>query len=101
MKAAKRELRLPHLATEDVKNFDTSELETYTEEEPNSLLPEEVPVFLDTMKRLYPQHYAMVHLGLITRLRPSSSGTLRRRGPEADVIWDKEQAAGPPLADPR
>ncbi len=56
MKAAKREFRLAYLATEDVKNFDTSELETYTEEEPNTLLPEEVPVFLDAMRRLYPQH---------------------------------------------
>ena len=91
MKAAKRELRLPHLATEDVKNFDTSELETYTEEEPNALLPEEVPVFLETMKRLYPQHFAMVYLGLITGLRPSSLRPLRRRGPEADVIWDKNR----------
>jgi integrase len=91
LKAARRELRLAHLATEDVKNFDTSECETYSEEEPNTLLPEEVPVFLDTMRRLYPQHYAMVYVGLITGLRPSSLRPLRRAGAEADVLWDKNR----------
>jgi integrase len=91
MKAAKREFRLAHLATEDVKNFDTSELETYSEEEPNTLLPEEVPVFLDAMRRLYPQHYAMVYLGLITGLRPSSLRPLRRAGAESDVLWDSSR----------
>jgi integrase len=91
MKAAKREFRLAHLATEDVKNFDTSEVETYSEEEPNTLLPEEVPVFLDAMRRLYPQHYAMVYLGLITGLRPSSLRPLRRAGAESDVLWDSSR----------
>ena len=71
MKAAKREFRLAHLATEDAKNFDTSERETYGEEQPNTLLPDEVPVFLATTRRLYPQHYPMVYIGLITGLRPS------------------------------
>jgi integrase len=80
-----------HLATEDVKNFDTSELETYSEEEPNTLLPEEVPVFLDAMRRLYPQHYAMVYIGLITGLRPSSLRPLRRAGAESDVLWDNSR----------
>ena len=88
MKAAKREFRLAHLATEDVKNFDTAELETYSEEQPNTLLPDEVPVFLDTMRRLHPQHYAMVYIGLITGLRPSSLRPLRRAGAESDVLWD-------------
>jgi integrase len=91
MKAAKREFRLTHLATEDVKNFDTSELETYSEEEPNTLLPDEVPVFLDAVRRLYPQHYAMVYLGLITGLRPSSLRPLRRAGAESDVLWNKSR----------
>jgi hypothetical protein len=91
MKAARREFRLTHLATDDVKNFDTSELETYSEEEPNTLLPEEVPVFLEAMRRLYPQHYAMVYIGLITGLRPSSLRPLRRAGAESDVLWDKSR----------
>jgi integrase len=91
MKAAKREFRLPHLATDDVKNFDTSELETYSEEEPNTLLPDEVPVFLDAMRRLYPHHYAMAYIGLITGLRPSSLRPLRRAGAESDVLWDNSR----------
>ena len=39
MKAAKRKLQLPHLVTDGVENFDVSEHATYTEEEPNALLP--------------------------------------------------------------
>lgn len=89
MKAAKRQFRLPYLATEDVVAFDTSEHATYTEEEPNALLVEEVPPFLDAMHEHYPQHYAMAYLGLITGLRPSTLRPLRRRGPESDVQWDK------------
>lgn len=89
LKAAKRKFNLPFLATADVKDFDTSEHATYTEEEPNALAPEEVPLFLMTMRDLYPQHYAMTYLGLITGLRPSTLRPLRRRGGEADVLWDK------------
>jgi integrase len=91
MKAAKREFGLAHLATEDVDDFDVSEHDTYSEEEPNALLPEEVPAFLDTMRGLYPQHYAMVFLGIATGLRPSSLRPLRRQGPEADVLWDNNR----------
>ncbi len=89
MKAAKRRFAIPFLATEDVKDFDTSEHATYTEEEPNALTPEEVPAFLAMMRKLYPQHYAMTFLGLVTGLRPSTLRPLRRRGPEADVVWEK------------
>lgn len=89
MKAAKRQFRLPYLATEDVKAFDTSEHATYTEEEPNSLLVEEVPPFLDGVHTYYPQHYAMTYIGLITGIRPSTLRPLRRRGPESDVQWEK------------
>jgi hypothetical protein len=32
--------------------------ETYTDEEPNSLRPEDVPRFLDEMLASWPQHYA-------------------------------------------
>ena len=91
MKAAKREFGLAHLATEDVDDFDTSEHDTYSEEEPNALLPEEVPAFLETMRGMYPQHFAMVYLGIATGLRPSSLRPLRRSGPEADVLWDKNR----------
>jgi integrase len=72
-----------------VKDFDTSLHATYTEEEPNSLLPEEVPVFLGKMLELYPQHFAMVALGFGTGLRPSSLRPLRRHGPTPDVLWNE------------
>lgn len=67
MKAARRAHRLPHLATEDVKDFDTSKHDTYTDEEPNALLPEEVGVFLETLRASYPQFFAMAYLGLSSR----------------------------------
>jgi integrase len=91
MKAAKRRFGLPYLATEDVSDFDTSEHATYTEEEPNALSPEEVPSFLERMRELYPQHYAMTFLGLITGLRPSTLRPLRRNGPEPDVRWEESR----------
>jgi len=72
-----------------VKKFDTSLHPIYSEEEPNSLLPEEVPLFMDKMLELHPQHYGMVALGFGTGLRPSSMRPLRRRGPTPDVLWDK------------
>jgi integrase len=89
MKAAKREYQLKDLATDGVEDFDLSEHSTYTEEEPNALLPEEVTVFLGTMRELYPQHFAMTFCGFATGLRPSSLRPLRRRGPMADVLWDQ------------
>jgi len=67
------------VATDDVTPFDTSEHATYTEEEPNSLLVEEVPPFLGAMRERYPQHDAMTYIGLITGLRPSTLRPLRRR----------------------
>jgi integrase len=91
LKAAKHRFQLPELATECVGNFDTSEHETYTEEEPNALLPAEVSPFLERFRKVRPAHFAMVYLGLITGLRPSSLRPLRRRGPEADVLWDQNR----------
>lgn len=89
MKAAKREFRLPRLATEDLRRFDTSEHDTFTDEEPNSLTLEEVPVFLARLRELYPQHYAMAYVGFALGLRPSSLRPLRRTGPTPDVLWDE------------
>ena len=91
LKAAKYRYRLPELATESVTNFDTSEHETYTEEEPNALLPAEVGPFLARMRELHPAHFAMVYLGTVTGLRPSSLRPLRRRGEESDVLWDRNR----------
>ncbi|MGH7271286.1 MAG: hypothetical protein ACREJ3_12735 [Polyangiaceae bacterium] len=43
----------------------------------------------DRFQDEYPQHYAMTFLGFATGLRPSSLRPLRRRGTEADVLWDE------------
>ncbi len=72
-----------------VDPFDTREHTTYTEEEPNSLAPADVPRFLAAMKRLHPDHYAFTVLGITTGLRPSSLRPLRRDGASADVKWDE------------
>ena len=88
LKAAKRQFSLRQVATDDVETFDESEHDTYTDEEPNSLTPEEVPAFLATCRELHSAHYAMVYIGLVTGLRPSSLRPLRRRGDEADVDWE-------------
>lgn len=78
--------RNPVLGIED---FDTSEYQTYTEEEPNSLLPDEVPPFLEAVLLESPQHFAMVALSIATGLRPSSLRPMRWRGPKSDVLWDE------------
>jgi len=89
LKAASREFELPRTLVEDIANFDASDHVTYSEEEPQSLTPAQVKEFLALMRTLYPQHYAMTFLGLCTGLRPSSLRPLRRRGEQADVLWDK------------
>lgn len=71
-----------------VKPFDESLHVAYSEEEPNSLEPEEVPLFLAKMRELYPQHFAMVVLGFVTGLRPSSLRPLRRGGKTPDLLLD-------------
>ncbi len=43
------------------------------------------------MRELFPQHYAMVFLGMVTGLRPSSLRPLRRKGPKADILWDENK----------
>jgi integrase len=89
LKRAKRELQLPFSAAEDTPAFDTSEHETYTEEEPNALTAEEVTAFLSCMKEEFPAQYAMTFLGSATGLRPSSMRPLRRTGSTPDVLWDQ------------
>ena len=71
-KAAKRQFTLPHLATEDMPDFNTDDWVTYSEEAPNTLPPEQVPAFLARLKEAFPQHYAMAFVGFATGLRPSS-----------------------------
>lgn len=87
--AAVAELELERNPMLGVKPFDTSEHETYSEEEPNSLEPEEAVRFLAHMRVLYPQHFAMTAFGIATGSRPSTLRPLRRRGHKADVLWDE------------
>ncbi len=47
-----------------------------------------MPRFLAEVQKRYPDHYAFCMLGFTTGLRPSSLRPLRRRGPNADVLWD-------------
>ena len=68
--------------------FDTREHSTYTEEEPNSLAPQDVPQFLAKMRELHAAHFGFTFLGLTTGLRPSSLRPLRRLGPNADIKWE-------------
>jgi integrase len=83
------ELELERNPMVGVKPFDTSECETYSEEEPNALTPEEVPVFLEHMRQLFPQFFGVVALGLATGLRPSTLRPLRRKGDTPDVLWEQ------------
>ena len=87
--AAVAELELERNPVLGVKDLDTSVHPTYTEEQPNSLLAQEVPVFLAMMRELHPQHFALVALGFATGLRPSSLRPLRRQGETPDILWEE------------
>lgn len=89
LKRANRELQLPFNAAEDAPAFDTSEHDTYTDEEPNTLTAQECAAFLACMKEEFPAQYAMTFLGFATGLRPSSMRPLRRCGVTPDVLWDQ------------
>ena len=49
----------------------------------------DVPPFLASFWRMYPQHFALIYMMLVTGLRPSSLRPLRRRGPHCDVLWEE------------
>ena len=89
LNAAVHEFELDRNPVAGVEPFDVSEHPAYTHEEPNALTVEEGRAFLATMRDLYPQHFAMVVLGLATGLRPSSLRALRRKGPNADILWEE------------
>jgi hypothetical protein len=59
----------------------------YTKEQPNALPPDLLPAFMATARARFPQFFAMMLLGFVTGLRPSSIRPLRRKGPEADIDW--------------
>lgn len=84
--AAERKL-IPEDVAVHLKHFPTDTHQTYTEEEPNSLTPQEAVVFLDAMWRRYPKRYAMVVLGMATGRRPSELRPLRKSGATPDLIF--------------
>ena len=89
LRAAVDDLELERDPTRKVELLDTSYWNTFTDEEPGSLTVEETPIFAAKAKELYPQHYAMLALGTVTGRRPSELRPLRRKGPKADMLWDK------------
>jgi integrase len=89
VRSAVAELELPRDPIAGISRFDVRGHSPYSHEQPNSLVPAEVPVFLAKLKELYPQHYAMAVLGFATGLRPSSLRPLRRSGPTPDVLWSE------------
>jgi integrase len=89
MNSAVDEFELERNPVAGLKMFDTSEHAPYTEEEPNSLTPPEVPTFLAGLRTAYARHFAFAALGFGTGLRPSSIRPLRRKGPTPDVLWDE------------
>jgi len=49
----------------------------------------EVPIFLAQARKLYPQHFAMLVLGIATGAKAVGTAALRRKGSTPDVLWDK------------
>lgn len=70
-----------------VEPFSTRTHRTYTVEQPNAFKLEHVVPFLDEMRSRWPEHYAMVYLGMWTGWRPSMLRPLRHRGANADINW--------------
>ena len=87
LRAAVDDLELERDPTRKVALLDTSEWSTYTEEQPNALTVDEVSRFMESARALFPQHYAMLALGLATGRRPSEMRPLRRNGAEPDLRW--------------
>ena len=82
------EFELPKNPTLGVPAFDTREHPTYTDEEPNSLTPDELKAWLALARERWPQHYAMMAVGFATGRRPSELRPLRRKGPRVDFDVD-------------
>ena len=89
LRAAVEDLGLERDPTRNVELLDTSAWNTYTEEEPGALAVAEVPIFMAKARELYPQHFAMMAVGVATGRRPSELRPLRRQGPTPDMLWDE------------
>lgn len=83
--AIKIKFDLPKSAFEGIEFFEEGRI--YTREEPNALPPDMLPAFMAIARKKFPQHYAMIFLGMATGLRPSSMRPLRRKGPAPDIDW--------------
>ncbi len=84
-RAAKAEHGLRADLVEDVHDVPLGDHRIYTVDEPNSLTPQQLPEFLNRFLERYPDHYAMVALGFITGLRPSTLAPIRRSGADEDI----------------
>ena len=82
------EFELPRNPVVGIPSFDLRERPVYTEEEPNSLTPEELRAWLSIARERWPQHYAMMAVGFATGRRPSELRPLRRKGPVVDFNID-------------
>jgi hypothetical protein len=88
MRQARREYEIGHDAMASVQEFDDSEHETHTEEDPNSLTSEQTPTFLRLFLKFYPQLFAMTFFGFATGLRGTNISPIRRKGPKQDLNWE-------------
>jgi integrase len=57
--------------------------------EPLPTSVDELRVFMIHARSLYPQHFAMLALGVATGRRPSELRPLRRQGPTPDILWSE------------
>ena len=88
-KKVKADHGLPVDPCADVEALSTKGHRTYTFEQPNSLGVDELSTFFEIAWEKYPQHFAVILLGSVTGLRPSSLYALRRCGQQTDVKWDQ------------
>ena len=89
MRSAAADFELEVDPTLKMDLIDTTTHETYPEHDPNAFTPDELARFLQIMKAHQYPHYAMTTLGFFTGLRPSTMRPLRRRGDDADILWDE------------
>lgn len=88
--AATLKYDLPRDPMLGVEDFEVTH-RTYTKEQPNALPPDKVSTWLAIFREKYPQHYAMVFLGLVLGHRPSTLRPLRRKGRERDIDLDAKK----------
>ncbi len=89
MKAAVAEYELPRNPMDGIRNFDKALHRTYTREQPNSFVTDEVRRFMEWAKRRFPQHFAYVLVCLSLGQRECTIRPLRRTGPTPDFLPDQ------------